>query len=304
MNLTRRQMLQLALAAGAAAALPRHARADESIHRRIIPASGERLPAIGMGTWITFDVGMDAAAREVRVEVLRRFFAAGGRVVDSSPMYGSSPAVLGHCLYQLDNDEGLFAASKVWIPGAERGMAQMEVSRQRWGIERFDLMQVHNLLDWQAHLPTLQRWRDEGKVRYVGLTTSHGRRHSELEQIVRQRPVDFIQLTYNIAEREAERQLLPMAADLGRAVIINRPFATGGLFRQVRGRPLPAIAAEIGAASWAQLFLKFVISHPAVTCAIPATSQPDHMTENMGALRGPLPDAGQRQAMIRAFEAA
>jgi len=270
-------------------------------HRRQIPSSGESVPAIGMGSWITFDVGTDSAARATRVEVLRTFFERGGTLIDSSPMYGSSETVIGHCLTELGS-ENAFAATKVWIYGQAQGIKQMHESQRLWRLPRFDLMQVHNLLDWEKHLETLQAWKAEGQIRYIGVTTSHGRRHQELEQLMRTQPLDFVQFTYNIRDREAEQRLLPLAAERGLAVIINRPFQRGALFRSVRGEPLPAWASEFDCANWAQFLLKFIISHPAVTCAIPATSRVDHMRENMGALTGRLPDIALRRRMIEYFE--
>jgi diketogulonate reductase-like aldo/keto reductase len=264
-----------------------------------IPATGEPLPVVGMGSWITFDVGDDAAARAQRVEVLRAFFESGGALIDSSPMYLTSQEVIGHCLARLPDRPSLFAATKVWTMTRALGIGQMEASRQLWGVDRFDLLQVHNLLDWETHLETLTEWKAQGRVRYIGVTTSHGRRDDTLEQVMTTQPIDFVQFTYNILDREAEDRLLPLAAERDLAVIINRPFRRGTLFDLLAQRPLPGWAAEIGCANWAQLFLKFIVSHPAVTCAIPATSRVDHMRENMGALAGPLPDAAMRQRMVR-----
>ena len=220
-------------------------------------------------------------------------------MIDSSPMYGSSEAVIGHCLEQIDDQRGLFAATKVWMIGQSLGASQMETSRRLWGVPRFDLMQIHNMLDWETHLETLKEWKAAGKIRYIGITTSHGRRHRALEQALRDDAFDFVQFTYNVVDREAERRLLPLAAERGIAVIVNRPFRRGALFDRFADRPLPGWAAEIDCANWAQVFLKFIVSHPAVTCAIPATSQPAHMVENMGAARGALPDAGLRARMAR-----
>ncbi len=270
---------------------------------RRIPASGEPIPVIGMGTWITFNVGVDARARARLQEVLRQFFAHGGRLIDSSPMYGSAEEVLGALLPQTPGSERLFSATKVWTPGRWLGIRQMENSQRLWGVPRFDLMQVHNLVDWEAHLDTLRAWKQEGRVRYIGVTTSHGRRHAELERAMMTGVFDFVQFTYNMADREAERRLLPLAAERGIAVLANRPFDGGDLFGRVRGRPLPAFAPEIDCQNWAQFFLKFVVSHPAVTCAIPATSNPAHMLENMGAGFGRLPDAAMRRQMIETFAA-
>jgi diketogulonate reductase-like aldo/keto reductase len=267
-----------------------------------IPSTGEPLPVVGMGSWITFDVGDDTAARAQRVEVLRAFFDAGGTLIDSSPMYLTSQEVIGHCLARLPDRPGLFAATKVWTMMRALGIRQMEASQQLWGVDRFDLLQVHNLLDWETHLETLIEWKAHGRVRYIGVTTSHGRRDATLEGVMAEQPIDFVQFTYNILDREAEDRLLPLAAERGLAVIINRPFRRGALFDLVGHRPLPGWAADIGCANWAQLFLKFIVSHPAVTCAIPATSRVDHMRENMGALAGPLPDAAMRRRMVRDIE--
>ena len=268
---------------------------------RPIPASGERIPAVGMGTWITFDVGEDPAARAVRVTVLREFFQRGGGMIDSSPMYGTSEAVVGHCLAALGYPEENFSATKVWIYGEQPGIQQMQHSRGLWGLARFDLMQVHNLLDWETQLRTLKNWKAEGKIRYLGVTTSHGRRHEDLERLMKREPLDFVQLTYNIADREAERRLLPLAAERGIAVICNRPFRRGSLFRPTRGQALPGWAAEFGAQNWAQFLLKYIVSHPAVTCAIPATSKVAHMQENMGGLYGALPDESTRRRMVEVY---
>jgi diketogulonate reductase-like aldo/keto reductase len=267
-----------------------------------IPVSGEAVPAIGMGSWITFNVGDDPDARAQRVRVLQEFFERGGAVIDSSPMYGTSEEVIGHCVAELGTPENLFAASKVWTPLQMLGPGQMEDSRGYWGIERFDLMQVHNLLNWDSHLETLREDKAAGKIRYIGVTTSHGSRHEELEQIMATQPLDAVQFTYNILDREAERRLLPQAAERGLAVIVNRPFRRGQLFSLFGQHPLPSWAAEIDCGNWAQLFLKFVISHPAVTCAIPATSRAAHMQENMGALYGRLPDPAMRERMVRHVE--
>jgi len=285
----------VSLTAGLPASLGRAATAMPLA--RAIPSTGERLPVIGMGSWITFNVGGDPALRAQRVEVLRAFFDQGGSVVDSSPMYGSSEEVIGHCLGQLDNDGALFAATKVWTPTGWLGIRQMETSEQLWGAERFDLMQVHNLVDWETHLETLLEWKAAGRLRYIGVTTSHGRRHRELARIMAAQPIDFVQLTYNLLDREAEERLLPLAAERGLAVIVNRPFRRGALFDRFEREPLPPWAAEIDCANWAQVFLKFIVSHPAVTCAIPATSRVDHMLENMGAGYGRLPDPGLRKQM-------
>ena len=296
----RRRFLQSLLALGTGLALPdRTAGAAAVTINRPIPSTGERLPVIGMGSWLTFDVGDDAAERAVRVEVLRNFFELGGALIDSSPMYGSSQEVIGYCLSQLDKPRQLFAATKVWTPGRWIGIQQMEASRRKWGVARFDLMQIHNLLDWDAHIGTLKEMKRDGKLRYIGITTSHGRRHDEFARVMQREPLDFVQFTYNIGNRDAEQRLLPLAQERGMAVIVNRPFDGGGLFRRVRGKPLPPWAADIDCANWAQFLLKFAVSHPAVTCAIPATSKVEHMRENMGAAIGNLPDAAMRARMVQ-----
>lgn len=267
-----------------------------------IPSSGENLPAIGMGSWITFDVGRDDNAIQNCTDVLQHFFASGGSMIDSSPMYGSSETVIGKCLAQLGEQDALFSATKVWTPGQAIGITQMEESEKLWGLKNFDLMQIHNLLDWDSHIKTLREWKDSGRIRYLGVTTSHGRRHEELIKIMQTEPLDFVQFTYNLIDREAENKLLPLAADRGIAVIINRPFRRGQLFGAVENHPLPAWAKEIECKNWAQYLLKFIISHPSVTVAIPATSRVDHMDENMGALRGPLPDGAMRKKMLAHFQ--
>lgn len=269
---------------------------------RAIPNSGEKIPTIGMGTWITFNVGDNTELRNARAEVLQTFFDRGGRVIDSSPMYGSSEEVVGYCLKRVEGAPPAFAATKVWSLLQSLGEGQIEDSRKLWGREKFDLMQVHNLLNWGGHLKTLRKEKAEGRLRYIGVTTSHGRRHDELETVMRTVPLDFVQLTYNVVDRAAEDHLLPLAADRGLAVLINRPFRRKELFERYEQHPLPEWAAEFDAANWAQFFLKFIISHPAVTCTIPATTRVDHMQENMGALYGRLPDPAMRKRMISHIE--
>jgi len=276
----------------------------DRIQLRRIPKTGESIPAIGMGSWLTFAVGNDREDRNTRVAVLRTFFEEGGRLIDSSPMYGSSEEVIGYCLAQLHAQDRVFSATKVWTNGWQAGVRQMRRSQVLWGIKQFDLMQIHNMLDWQTHLETLKSWKQEGKIRYIGITTSHGRRHAEMEKVLSQEDAfDFVQFTYNIEDREAEARLLPLAAERGLAVIINRPFQAGHLFGNVADKPLPPWAEEIDCNNWAQFFLKFIISHPAVTCAIPATSRVEHMHENMGSLRGHLPDADLRRKMLTYYQA-
>jgi diketogulonate reductase-like aldo/keto reductase len=292
----------LATLAALGGRLARAAAAPGPVLTKKIPVSGEAVPVVGMGSWITFNVGDDPTMRAERVRVLQAFFDMGGVVIDSSPMYGTSEEVIGHCLAQIGNGRSFFAATKVWTPLQMLGPGQMEDSRDYWGIERFDLMQVHNLLNWEGHLETLREDKAEGRIRYIGITTSHGRRHDELEQVMTEQPLDAVQFTYNILDREAEQRLLPLAAERGLAVIVNRPFRQKQLFSLFQQQPLPEWAGEIDCANWAQFLLKFVVSHPAVTCAIPATSRVDHMRENMGALYGRLPDAALRERMIRYVE--
>ncbi len=270
---------------------------------RPIPSSGEQLPVIGVGSARTFDVTPGSAVIDQLTEVMRIFFEGQGALVDSSPMYGNAEAVLGEILNRLGPPGQLFAATKVWTYGAEAGIEQMRESGRRMGVTAFDLMQIHNLRDWKLHLPTLRRWKEEGKIRYLGITTSHQRYHSELEEIMRTEPLDFVQFSYNIHNRLAEERLLPLAADRGIATLINRPYQRGDLFRRAKDKPLPPLARELGCESWGQFFLKFLLGHPAVTCLIPATSKPHHMRDNMGANFGPVPDEAQRREMIRIYEA-
>lgn len=268
---------------------------------RKIPSSGEEIPVVGMGTWGTFNVGDDAQARASCTRVLKAFLDAGGRLVDSSPMYGSSQQVVGHGLGQLGRPP-VFAAEKVWVNQGEEGPAQIEQTRQYWGVPRFDLMQVHNLVAWEAHLRTLFAMKQAGKLRYVGITTSHGRRHDDIEKIMRAQPLDFVQLTYNLADREAEERLLPVAQERGVAIIANRPYQRNDLIRRFDGKPLPAWAAEFDAKTWPQFLLKYIVSHPAITCTIPATSQVAHAQENVNVAAGRMPDAAMRRRMVQHLE--
>lgn len=269
---------------------------------RVVPATGEELPAIGLGTWITFNVGMSRGARAPLVPVMQTFFARGGAMIDSSPMYGTSEAVIGDLLNRTGGRQRLFAATKVWTYGRSAGERQLEASRRLWGVPRFDVIHIHNMLDWETHIETLQEWKATGRVRYVGITTSHGRRHDELERALTRAPFDFVQFTYSLYDRDAEKRLLPLASERGIAVVANRPFDGGDMFATVRGRPLPPWAREFDCENWAQFFLKFIVSHPAVTVAIPATSKLAHMAENMGALYGRLPDPQARRRMAQHFE--
>jgi diketogulonate reductase-like aldo/keto reductase len=295
----RRFLKQAAGLTAAAVTWPAWLSAQESAPlKKAIPKTDELIPLIGMGTSRTFDVGDDQVQRAQLAEVLQLFFDHGGAVIDSSPMYGTAEQVTGDLLRDIKNKQALFAATKVWTWGKQEGIAQMQRSSERMGVKVFDLMQIHNLRDWEVHLETLKDWKAEGKVRYIGITTSHGRFHDELEVILENESFDFVQFSYNIMNRTAEQRLLPIAHDRGIATLINRPFARGELFRLVKGKPLPDWASELDIKSWGQFFLKFAVSHPDVTCAIPATSKPNHMRDNMAAGFGRLPDAAMRQRMI------
>ena len=265
---------------------------DSALLTRPIPSTGEALPAIGLGTWQTFDVA--PSARAGLEGVLGAFVELGGSVVDSSPMYGRSEEVVGDLAAKLGVQSRLFLATKVWTSGKTAGIRQMEDSMRKLRATRIDLMQVHNLVDVDTHLDTLAEWKREGRVRYVGVTHYTAGHHDAVARIIAARPVDFVQINYSVGEREAESRLLPLAQERGVAVLANRPFAGGDLFRRLRSRPLPAWAAEIDCTSWAQVLLKFVISHTAITCAIPATSQVTHLRDNMQAAHGRLPDAALR----------
>ena len=290
----------LAATAAGAASLTRPALGEGPL-ARAIPATGEKLPPVGLGTWLTFDV-TSAADRAARGGVMRAFFEGGGRMVDSSPMYGASEETIGAAL--PPNGTRMFSATKVWTVGALAGRRQIENSYKLWRLQRFDLLQVHNFLDWETQLATLKRMKAQGRVRYIGVTTSHGRRHDLGEKIMRTQPVDFIQFTYNLNDRGAEERLLPVAAERGIAVIVNRPFDGGSLFGAKTAKPLPGWAKEIDCASWAEAFLKWIVAHPAVTCAIPATSKAAHASENVRALRGALPDAALRRRILADYERA
>ncbi len=308
MNISRRTLLKALLALGvSSSALTApfinnlHASMQNKILKKI-PSSGEMIPVIGFGTSRTFDaLGDDELMLQLKI-VLQSFFNEEGVFVDSSPMYGTAQAVIGKLLKQIKGTENLFSATKVWTYGEQEGIEQMEESRKLWGVKRFDLMQIHNLRDWQVHYETLKKMKEEGKIRYIGITTSHGRFHEELEVLLETLPFDFVQLSYNIADRDVEERLLPIALDNGIAVIANRPYQRGDLFRKVRGKALPKWAKDIDVNSWGQFFLKFIVSHPAVTCAIPATSKVKHLLDNMVARVGQLPDAKMRKNMIYHFQ--
>ena len=295
----RRMLLRAMFASGGYAVMGEAlAAAPGPLVTRPIPSSGEQLPVVGLGSWITFNVGDDPAARAHCTEVVRAFLAGGGRLIDSSPMYGSAQPVIGHALAQLKQPNTVFSADKVWIGSGERGPAQIENSRALWGVPRFDLLQVHNLLAWEDHLRTLQRLKASGRLRYVGITTSEGRRHGELIKIMETQPLDFVQISYNVLDREVEERILPLARERRIAVIVNRPFRQGELTQSLAGKPLPGWAADIGCTSWAQALLKFIVSHPDITCAIPATAKPAHARENMLAARGAMPDGALRRRIV------
>ncbi|MBT4521431.1 MAG: aldo/keto reductase [Halieaceae bacterium] len=274
-----------------------------SLIQRPIPGSGELLPVIGMGTSRTFDTDDDPETIAQLKQVMSTFFGSGGRIIDSSPMYGNAESRVGDVLRAMDNAPALFSATKVWTTGREQGIAQMNESARRMNVDRFDLIAVHNLQDWQTHLETLKQWKAEGKVRYIGITTSHGRFHDALLEIMRKQPLDFVQFSYNIADRAAEKALLPLAHDRGIATMINRPYQRGSLFGKSRGKALPKIAGALDCSSWGQFYLKYILGHPAVTCIIPATSSAKHMADNMKAGFGRLPDSSQRAEMLRIFQA-
>jgi len=264
---------------------------------RPIPASGETIPAVGLGTWRVFDVGGGEAERAPLRDVLKSLVELGGRVVDSSPMYGAAESVVGDLARELAITDKLFLATKVWTSGRNAGVAQMEQSLKRLRARRLDLIQIHNLLDWRTHLKTLTEWKAAGRIRYLGVTHYTASAYDELERVLRAETLDFVQVNYSLGEREAERRILPLARDRGVAVLANRPFAEGGLFQRVRAQAVPSWAAEFDCESWAQFFLKWILAEPAVTCVIPGTSRPQHLVDNLKAAVGRLPDATMRERM-------
>jgi diketogulonate reductase-like aldo/keto reductase len=311
---SRRELLQglagacaaLAAHGSTAASAPSNAEAKRGeMLKRVIPASPTReaVPVIGMGTWNTFDVGQSSKDREPLIEVLRAFYAAGASVIDSSPMYGTAEAVTGDLVHQVDAQDRTFYATKVWTQGRDKGVAQIGESLRRLQTKRLDLLQIHNLVDWRTHVATLRRMKAEGEVRYIGVTHYTVGAHDELEKVLAAESFEFAQFNYSIATRAAESRLLPYCQERGIAVLINRPFEEGALFTRVRGRKLPGYAAEVGCTSWAQVFLKFIISHPAVTAVIPATSRVSHMQDNLQAGLGALPDKALRERMAADFAA-
>lgn len=292
---TRRSVLGLGL--GVAASRQAFAK-EPMIIERAVPSSKERVPAIGLGSYSTFDTSDIAKVQPV----LERFLALGGRVIDSSPMYGKAEAAIGKMLAAIRKADPKaptpWLATKVWTTGKQSGVTQMKHSLELLGTKQIDLMQIHNLVDWKTHLATLRDWKAAGTIRYIGIT--HYGAADELERVLRAEQLDFIQLPYSVAQRGAEKRLLPAAADRGAAVLVMEPFASGDLFTRVKGKPLPAVAGELGCTSWAQLFLKFILAHPAVTCPIPATSKVKHLEDNMTALRGAVPTTAQRDQIAAA----
>lgn len=297
MKLTRSALLSLT---GTSLLAGRHVAAQPAVqmNRRRIPSSGELLPVVGVGTWRTFDVGSKPEDRAPVADVLRVLFEAGGSVIDTSPMYGAAEAVVGSLLAAAGSRSKAFLATKVWTSGRDSGITQMQASMRLLRTDRIDLMQIHNLVDWRAHLPTLRTWKDEGRIRYLGITHYTQSAHDELERVMRAEKWDFVQLNYALDDRAVEQRLLPLAAERGIAVIVNQPFGGGGLLRKLSARKLPDWAGEIGVTSWAQLLLKFVLANPAVTCVIPGTGKPEHMKDNLQAGFGTYPDAALLKRMV------
>lgn len=300
--LSRRLLLKWTMATGAGTLLPfpeipNMVTPIQKINTRPIPASGEELPIVGIGTWQTFDVGNNLAQRTELKKVLRTFVELGGEVMDSSPMYGTSEKVVGDLSSELGILDQLFMATKVWTSGEKAGITQMKDSMQKMRRQPMDLMQVHNLLDFETHIKTLQKWKAEGEIRYIGITHYVDSRHDEMAALLKKYPLDFIQINYSIQSRNAEKRLFPTAKDLGVAVLVNRPYEGGQLFRKIKNTTLPAWAKDYDIDSWGQYFLKFILSHPAITCVIPGTSKLKHLRDNMGAGLGRLPDEKGREKL-------
>jgi len=298
--MTRREAAKLIGGTAAAVALPittRAATESSTMLTRTIPSSGEKLPVIGLGTWRTFDVDLTTDNRRQLGEVLSLFVKLGGRMIDSSPMYGRAEEVIGDLVQSLGIRDKVFLATKVWTRGKENGIKSTERSMALLRTNRIDLMQVHNLLDVHTHLATLRQWKEQGRIRYIGVTHYNSSAFPEIEKILRTEKLDFLQINYSLMEPEAEQRVLPLAQERGVAVIVNRPFGAGDLFDEVRSKPLPGWAAEFDCRSWAQFFLKWIAAHPAVTCAIPATNKPSHLQDNLQAGTARLPDANMRRRM-------
>lgn len=275
---------------------------DASIIERPIPGSGQLLPVIGVGTWETFDVYQQPNELQQLKKVLSTLYEKGGRVIDTSPMYGYAERVVGQLSSDLSLNDKLFVATKVWTRGQEKGIEQMNTSFKYLQRKEIDLMQVHNLVDWQTHLKTLRDWKEQGKIKYIGITHYQESAYSDLEKVMKTEPIDFLQVNYNVADTEAEQRLLPLAQEKKIAVIISQPFGYGKLFGAAKNKPLPGWAKEVGATAWSQLFLKYVISNPAVTCAIPGTGKPEHMLENVMAGYGELLSEAQRKELVNTFK--
>jgi diketogulonate reductase-like aldo/keto reductase len=297
----RRTTLQRLTALAASALFPAFSKMSNTILQRAIPNSGEKLPVVGLGTWQTFDVGSDPSELNPLRQVLQELVNKGASVVDSSPMYGRSEQVVGNLSEELGINDKLFMATKVWTTGKENGIRQMQQSMTLLKREKLDLMQIHNLTDWKTHLTTLKQWKEQGRIRYVGITHYTESAYNRIENILKTEPIDFLQINYSLMSRKAEERLFPLAQEKKVAVLINRPFEEGALFQRVKGKELPRWASEIDCRSWGQFFLKFILSHPAVNCVIPGTSKPHHMLDNLGAGTGRLPNVAQRQQMIRAM---
>jgi diketogulonate reductase-like aldo/keto reductase len=303
MDEARRCLLRLLGGLGAAIAFGFSSAQSPKIMTRKIPSTGEDLPAVGLGTWQVFDAGNDAAARAPLREVLAGFARAGGRMIDSSPMYGSAESVAGDLVAELGLRDQLFVATKVWTRGREDGIREMERSFERLRVTTMDLMQIHNLLDAGVHTKTLLDWKEKKRIRYLGITHYTSSAHADVEKWLKAEKYDFLQINYSLAERESENRLLPYCLQNNIAVIANRPFAEGAMFKRARGKPLPPWAAQIGVASWAQYFLKWIVGHPAVTCVIPGTGKPEHVADNVAAGFGALPDDAMRKRMAAYYDA-
>ena len=303
-TLSRRELLKMSASLGLGAffspflSILEH---NRQMLKRAIPSSGEMIPAVGLGTWIQFDVGSSDSERDPLRKVLELMVKQGGKVIDSSPMYGNAEEVVGDLTVDIGHPDHFFYATKVWTRGRESGINQMNASMRKMRRETMDLIQVHNLVDWQTHLATLDEWKKEGKIRYKGVTHYTDASHDDLEEIIRGRDIDFVQFNYSIRERNAEKSLLDAAMDNDVAVLINQPYGGGSLFQAVSGKALPGWASEYDISSWGQFFLKYILSHPAVTCVIPGTSDPEHLVDNMGAGYGKMPDEKARKEMLRYF---